>query len=102
METILADTRLGDLHSGVHKEDDLRKVVQVNAQRGVDFIKTRGTERAGSRKLTKKTNISRIQLKIIVDEANKYNIPVMAHAHGDEGGYAAVKAGVKSIEHGTI
>ena len=25
----------------------------------------------------------------------------MAHAHGDEGGYAAVKAGVKSIEHGT-
>ena len=25
----------------------------------------------------------------------------MAHAHGDEGAYAAVKAGVKSIEHGT-
>jgi imidazolonepropionase-like amidohydrolase len=26
---------------------------------------------------------------------------VMAHAHGDEGAYAAVRAGVKSIEHGT-
>ena len=25
----------------------------------------------------------------------------MAHAHGDEGGYAAVAAGVRSIEHGT-
>jgi imidazolonepropionase-like amidohydrolase len=25
----------------------------------------------------------------------------MAHAHGDEGAYAAVKAGVRSIEHGT-
>lgn len=25
----------------------------------------------------------------------------MAHAHGDEGAYAAVAAGVKSIEHGT-
>ena len=25
----------------------------------------------------------------------------MAHAHGDEGAYAAVRAGVKSIEHGT-
>ena len=25
----------------------------------------------------------------------------MAHAHGDEGGYAAVQAGVISIEHGT-
>ena len=101
-ETILADTRLGNLHGGVNKEDDLRKVVQVNAQRGVDFIKTRGTERAGLPQTDpRKQTYTESQLKIIVDEANKYNIPVMAHAHGDEGGYAAVKAGVKSIEHGT-
>ena len=101
-ETILADTRLGDLHGGVHKEDDLRKVVRVNAKRGVDFIKTRGTERAGLPQTDpRKQTYTESQLKIIVDEANKYNIPVMAHAHGDEGGYAAVKAGVKSIEHGT-
>lgn len=101
-ETILADTRLGDLHGGVHKEDDLRKVVRVNAKRGVDFIKTRGTERAGLPQTDpRKQTYTESQLKIIVDEANKYKIPVMAHAHGDEGGYAAVKAGVKSIEHGT-
>ena len=101
-ETILADTRLGNLHGGVNKEDDLRKVVQVNAQRGVDFIKTRGTERAGLPQTDpRKQTYTESQLKIIVDEANKYNIPVMAHAHGDEGGYAAVKAGVRSIEHGT-
>ena len=101
-ETILADTRLGNLHGGVNKEDDLKKVVQVNAQRGVDFIKTRGTERAGLPQTDpRKQTYTESQLKIIVDEANKYNIPVMAHAHGDEGGYAAVKAGVKSIEHGT-
>ena len=101
-ETILADTRLGNLHGGVNKEDDLRKVVQVNAQRGVDFIKTRGTERAGLPQTDpRKQTYTESQLKIIVDEAKKFNIPVMAHAHGDEGGYAAVKAGVKSIEHGT-
>ena len=101
-ETILADTRLGSLHGGVNKEDDLRKVVQVNAQRGVDFIKTRGTERAGLPQTDpRKQTYTESQLMIIVDEANKYNIPVMAHAHGDEGGYAAVKAGVRSIEHGT-
>ena len=29
------------------------------------------------------------------------NVPVQAHAHGDEGAMAAVKAGVRSIEHGT-
>jgi imidazolonepropionase-like amidohydrolase len=32
-------------------------------------------------------------------EANKAGIPVAAHAHGDEGAYAAAKAGVRSIEH---
>ena len=74
----------------------------MNAKRGVDFIKTRGTERAGLPQTDpRKQTYTESQLKIIVDEANKYKIPVMAHAHGDEGGYAAVKAGVKSIEHGT-
>ena len=83
-------------------DDELRKVVQVNADRGVDFIKTRGTERAGLPQTDpRKQTYTESQLKIIVEEARKFNIPVMAHAHGDEGGYAAVKAGVKSIEHGT-
>lgn len=101
-ETILADIRLKNLYSGVRTDDELRKVVQVNADRGVDFIKTRGTERAGLPQTDpRKQTYTESQLKIIVEEARKFNIPVMAHAHGDEGGYAAVKAGVKSIEHGT-
>ena len=37
----------------------------------------------------------------MVEAAARRGLPVMAHAHGDEGAYAAVKAGVKSIEHGT-
>ncbi|MFQ5676021.1 MAG: amidohydrolase family protein, partial [bacterium] len=41
------------------------------------------------------------ELKALVDEAAKSGIPVAAHAHGDEGGRAAVLAGVRSIEHGT-
>src|SRR5262249_45725281 len=35
------------------------------------------------------------------DEARKANLYVAAHAHGDEGAAAAVRAGVRSIEHGT-
>ena len=101
-ETILADTRLKALVNGVEDEKSLRMVVRVNADRGVNFIKTRGTERAGLPQTDpRKQTYSEAQLKIIVNEANKYNIPVMAHAHGDEGGYAAVIAGVRSIEHGT-
>ena len=101
-ETILADTRLAELSNGVNKEEELRKLVQVNVDRGVDFIKTRGTERAGLPYTDpRKQTYTEEQLSIIVSEASKYNIPVMAHAHGDEGGFAAVKAGVRSIEHGT-
>jgi imidazolonepropionase-like amidohydrolase len=37
----------------------------------------------------------------MVDEAAARGIPVMAHAHGEEGALAAVNAGVRSIEHGT-
>ena len=92
-ETILADPRLGALKDGIHSENALRTIVRVNADHGVDFIKTRGTERAGLPHTDpRKQTYTEAQLKIIVDEAKKYEIPVMAHAHGDEGGYAAIKS----------
>ena len=101
-ETVLADPRLAVLMNGVNSEEELRMLVRINADRGVDFIKTRGTERAGLPNTDpRKQTYTQTQLTAIVDEARKHNIPVMAHAHGDEGGYAAVAAGVRSIEHGT-
>ena len=101
-ETVLADPRLAALMNGVNSEEELRMLVRINAARGVDFIKTRGTERAGLPNTDpRKQTYTQAQLTAIVDEARKHNIPVMAHAHGDEGGYAAVAAGVRSIEHGT-
>ncbi|MBX3132349.1 MAG: amidohydrolase family protein [Gemmatimonadaceae bacterium] len=101
-ETILADARLGPLAGGVQTPEQLRLVVQVNAARGVDWIKTRGTERAGLPDTDpRQQTYTEAQLRVIVEEASKANLPVMAHAHGDEGAYAAVRAGVKSIEHGT-
>lgn len=101
-ETILADTALTALAGGVTTEAALRAVVRTNARRGVDAIKTRGTERAGLPDTDpRKQTYTEQQLAWIVDEATRHNLPVMAHAHGDEGAYAAVKAGVRSIEHGT-
>ncbi len=101
-ESILADSRLGELIEGVESEEVLRKIVNINADRGANVIKTRGTERAGLPDTDpRKQTYTEKQLSIIVDEATKRGIPVMAHAHGDEGAYAAVKAGVVSIEHGT-
>ncbi|MBH30960.1 MAG: hypothetical protein CMG71_03090 [Candidatus Marinimicrobia bacterium] len=101
-ESVLADPRFGALMDGVNSEEELRTLVRINADRGVDVIKTRGTERAGLPQTDpRKQTYTQAQLSAIVDEAARHNIPVMAHAHGDEGGYAAVAAGVRSIEHGT-
>ncbi|MFM9014838.1 MAG: amidohydrolase family protein, partial [Gemmatimonadota bacterium] len=76
--------------------------VRVNLDRGVDWIKTRGTERAGLPDTDPRKQVyTEAELRAIVEEAATKNVPVMAHAHGDEGAYAAVAAGVKSIEHGT-
>jgi imidazolonepropionase-like amidohydrolase len=42
------------------------------------------------------------ELKAMVDEAARHGVKVAAHAHGVEGIKAAVRAGVATIEHGSI
>jgi len=42
------------------------------------------------------------ELRAIVEEARRHGVKVAAHAHGAEGILAAVKAGVASIEHGSV
>lgn len=101
-ETLLADARLGPLAGGVQTPEQLRLLVRINAERGVNWIKTRGTERAGLPETDpRQQTYTEAQLRAIVEEATLHRLPVMAHAHGDEGAYAAVAAGVRSIEHGT-
>jgi imidazolonepropionase-like amidohydrolase len=102
-ETILADTRLGLLVNGANTDEELKLLVNVNIDRGAEVIKTRGTERAGLPETDpRQQSYTQHQLKVIVDEAAKRNVPVMVHAHGDEGARAAVMAGARSIEHGTF
>lgn len=101
-ETILADPRLAPLASGVTTPDALRLLVRINVERGALVIKTRGTERAGLPNTDPRKQVyTEAQLGVIVQEAARLGVPVMAHAHGDEGALAAVRAGVRSIEHGT-
>jgi imidazolonepropionase-like amidohydrolase len=42
------------------------------------------------------------EMRVIVEEAARHGLKVFAHAHGDVGIIAAVKAGVASIEHGSM
>lgn len=101
-ESVLADPRLAVLYGGVNSDDELRRLVDINADLGVDVIKTRGTERAGLPDTDPRQQVyTERQLRVIVEQAAKHNLPVMVHAHGDEGARAAVLAGARSIEHGT-
>jgi imidazolonepropionase-like amidohydrolase len=99
----MGDPSLSDLmESGVKGEEAIRRVVRSMIAEGVDFIKTNATERAGLPETDpRKPLYSEAELRALVQEAQAAGIPVAAHAHGDEGGRAAVLAGVRSIEHGT-
>jgi len=102
-ETILADTRLSPLIHGVKTDEELKLLVNVNIDRGAKVIKTRGTERAGRPDTDPREQVyTEQQIRVIVQEAGKRGVPVMIHAHGDEGARAAVLAGAKSIEHGSF
>lgn len=91
-----------DMMSGVHGTEDVRRMVRRMASRGVDRIKVMATERAGLPDTDPRIRIfNDEELAAVVDEARKANLWVVAHAHGDEGAAAAVRAGVHCIEHGT-
>jgi imidazolonepropionase-like amidohydrolase len=91
-----------DLMAGVHGAEAARRMVREMVSRGVDRIKVMATERAGTPDTDPRIRIfNDEELAAIVEEANKTGLWVVAHAHGNEGAAAAVRAGVHSIEHGT-
>ncbi len=95
---------LGALDAGnVTNADAVRSVARALLSRNVDFIKTNATERAGLPNTDpRKQLFGEAEIRVLVEEAERAGIlGVAAHAHGDEGGRAAVAAGVRSIEHGT-
>jgi imidazolonepropionase-like amidohydrolase len=91
-----------DLMGGVHGTEAVRRMVQRMVSRGVNRIKVMATERAGTPETDPRIRVfNDEELAAIVEEANKTGLWVVAHAHGNEGAAAAVRAGVHSIEHGT-
>jgi len=83
--------------------DEVRRVVREILHRGADFIKliatgavlTRGTDPGAP-------EFGEDEIGAAVEEAALYGTFVAAHAHGAEGIKRAVRAGVRSIEHGSL
>lgn len=90
------------LKTGIHDKEAVRKMAEALVSRDIDWIKVNATARAGLPQTDpRQPYYNEAELRILVEVGQGKDIPVAAHAHGDEGGMAAVKAGVKSIEHGT-
>ena len=83
--------------------DQIRAAVRYQIKYGADVIKTCATGGVLSEgDAVGATQYTYEELKALVDEANKLERKVAAHAHGTEGIKIAVRAGVSSIEHGSF
>ncbi len=94
------DPRLNTVCNGA---DGCREAVRQRYQDGVDSIKITAT--GGVMSIAKSGTAPQFtdeELAAIVSTAHDYGLKVAAHAHGTEGMKRAVKAGVDSIEHGTL
>jgi imidazolonepropionase-like amidohydrolase len=101
-ELFLTFPHLKSMMPGISGPENVRRVVRAMIDRGAEVIKIMATERAGLPDTDPRKRVfSDDELAAAVDEARKSGVFVAAHAHGDEGARAAVRAGVRSIEHGT-
>src|SRR5438046_10273892 len=95
--------QLGPIDGVANGPEEIRAAVRYQIKYGADVIKTCATGGVLSEgDAVGATQYSFEELKALVDEANKLERKVAAHAHGTEGIKLAVRAGVSSIEHGSF
>ena len=88
---------LGVEAAGVHA---IRATIRDHAERGVDIIKimaSGGNMTAGSRPDQPQYGLD--ELRVAVEEAHRWGLPVTAHAHATRAVTDALAAGVDGIEH---
>ncbi|WMN07191.1 amidohydrolase family protein [Marivirga arenosa] len=93
----------GPAEGVVNSPEEARKAVRQRYKNGADVIKITAT--GGVLSMAKNGQNPQFfedELKAIVETANDYGMITAAHAHGDEGMQRAIRAGIKTIEHGTL
>ena len=93
----------GPVEGVVNSVADARKAVRQRYKNGADLIKITATGGVLSQaKNGQNAQFFDEELAAIVATAASYGFKVAAHAHGVEGMQRAIRAGVASIEHGTL
>lgn len=83
--------------------DAVRRAVRTNFKQGADFVKILATGAVMSQGIPPGAQqYSDAELAVAVEEANRWGRHVAAHAHGAEGIKAALRAGVRTIDHGSM
>ncbi len=104
----LSDFMIEKLHVGTAEgvangPDQCRQAVREQFRRGADLIKIAST--GGVLDLSKDgsgAQYSEEEIRAVVETARDLGMRVACHAHGPEGIKRAVRAGVTSIEHGSL
>jgi imidazolonepropionase-like amidohydrolase len=83
--------------------DQARQAVRARYKEGADLIKVTATGGVLSEAASgQNAQYTEEELRAIIVTAKDYGFRVAAHAHGAEGLKRALRAGVDSIEHGTL
>ena len=83
--------------------EQLLFAVRYQIKHGAEVIKLTATAGVlGEERSATARQFSDEELRAVVGEAKRHGLRVAAHAHGTEGIVAAVRAGVSSIEHGSV
>jgi imidazolonepropionase-like amidohydrolase len=85
--------------------DGMRKAVREQIELGADWIKFYGdyrTFRPTGEIEDLRVTMTPEEAAALVDEASRRHRPVAAHCYGDDAARQAIKAGVRSIEHGLM
>jgi imidazolonepropionase-like amidohydrolase len=83
--------------------EEVTKAVRTNFKHGADFIKILVTGAVLSKGIHPGAQqYSDVEIQAAVIEATRWGRQVAAHAHGAEGIKAAIRAGVRTIDHGTF
>ncbi|HEU4776112.1 MAG TPA: amidohydrolase family protein [Telluria sp.] len=87
----------------INSPDEGRQAVRARYKEGADLIKVTATGGVLSQARSgQNSQYTEEELRAIVSAAKDYGFRVAAHAHGTEGIKRALRAGVDSIEHGTM
>jgi imidazolonepropionase-like amidohydrolase len=83
--------------------DEIRKAVRNNLKQGADFIKILGTGAVlskgappGAQQYTEE------EMRVAVEEGARWGRHVAAHLHGTDGIKAGLRAGVRTVDHGSM